>query len=155
MENTSTYLTVAFYLLQENISTPEPTDISEEDHYPSEQNLSLSISPSRSVKPCRAPYSRCRRCPPPDLHPAKDYEIVVLTKQDAEAYILAACVRVRVKFLTARHGRFSVRFSCGTNPRLFRASSRRRGVRSQPFRESDPNSTGSAARFYIIEPCPE
>lgn len=28
-----------FYLLQENISTPEPADISEDDHYSSEQKL--------------------------------------------------------------------------------------------------------------------
>jgi len=52
---------VAFCLLQENISTPEPADISEDDHYPSKHStfhylrlpppLSLSLSLSLFLSP--------------------------------------------------------------------------------------------------------
>jgi len=98
---------VAFCLLQENISTPEPADISEDDHYPSKHStfhylrlpspplslsLSLSLSHLFSLHGADLAFpSRCRRWS--NLQPPKDYESVVLTKRDAKLCVARSLAR--------------------------------------------------------------
>lgn len=143
---------MALCLLQESIPTPEPADISEDDHYSSEQNLSLSISPGVDLAvPFLAGVGGGRTFTYPQrLRDRSPYE----TRQRRISAGARACSS------EARLHQHSRTCDSPSLPRWKRLSSSffclsPRGQIVRRFGNLTRIVRQRCARFYIIEPCPE